>query len=128
LLADAVMVLHFSFILYVVLGGFLAWRWPWALVVHLFAAGWGALTVAFPRLVLCPLTDWENRARRAAGEQGLPPSGFIDHYIEGVIYPDQYAGLIQGLAALVVLVSYVGALWRIRSRRSRTGVKAECGR
>lgn len=116
LLADAVMVVHFGFLGYVVLGGFLAWRWLWALLPHLLAAGWGGLTVGFPATLACPLTAWEDSARRAAGQQGLPASGFIDHYLEGVVYPERYTGLIQGSAAVVVLVSWVGAYRRIRAR------------
>ncbi|MGH3647456.1 MAG: DUF2784 domain-containing protein [Micromonosporaceae bacterium] len=122
LLADAVMTLHFGFIGYVVLGGFLSWRWPWALAPHLVAVVWGALTVAFPVTVICPLTAWEDGARRAAGEQGLPASGFIDHYLENVIYPEKYTSLLQALAATVVLVSWTGAWWRLRRRSAQSGV------
>lgn len=116
LLADAVMTLHFGFIGYVVLGGFLGWRWRWAVLPHVIAVCWGALTVAFPVTVICPLTDWEDRARRAAGQQGLPASGFIDHYIENVVYPERYTGLLQALAGTVVLVSWFGVWWRHRRR------------
>lgn len=116
LLADAVMVAHFGFLGYVVLGGFLAWRWPWALLPHLIAAGWGGLTVLFPATLSCPLTAWEDAARHAAGQQGLPASGFIDHYLEGVVYPERYTGLIQGTAAVVVLVSWLGAYHRVFTR------------
>ena len=121
LLADAVMTLHFGFLGYVVLGGFLAWRWPWALLPHVVAAAWGLLIVLFPATVICPLTTWEDWARRAAGEQGLPPTGFIDHYLENVVYPERYTGLLQALAAVLVLVSWVGAWLRVRRRdRSRS--------
>ncbi len=121
LLADVVMVAHFGFLGYVVLGGFLAWRWPWALLPHLIAAGWGGLTVLFPATLTCPLTAWEDAARHAAGEQGLPASGFIDHYLEGVVYPERYTGLIQAAAAVVVLVSWLGAYHRgfARTRERR---------
>ncbi|HEX2419556.1 MAG TPA: DUF2784 domain-containing protein [Micromonosporaceae bacterium] len=116
LLADTVMVLHFGFLGYVVLGGFLAWRWPWGLPPHLLAAAWGGLTVLFPATLSCPLTALEDAARRAAGQQGLPASGFIDHYLEDVVYPERYTGLIQVTAAIVVLVSWLGAYPRIRAR------------
>jgi hypothetical protein len=118
LLADAVMVLHFGFLAYVVFGGFLAWRWPWALSPHLLAAGWGGLTVLFPATLSCPLTAWEDAARRAAGQRGLPASGFIDHYLEGVVYPERYTGLIQASAALIVTVSWLGIYFRVRAARS----------
>jgi hypothetical protein len=31
LLGDAVMLVHFAFLVFVVTGGFLAWRWPWVI-------------------------------------------------------------------------------------------------
>ncbi|MGH3659067.1 MAG: DUF2784 domain-containing protein [Micromonosporaceae bacterium] len=120
LLADGVMILHFGFLGYVVLGGLLAWRWWWALPPHLLACAWGALTVAFPGTVLCPLTAWEDSASRAAGQQGLPPSGFVDHYLEDVVYPERYAPVIQALAAVVVLISWYGAYRRFRTRAGRS--------
>ncbi len=69
LLADAVMLAHFGFLLFLVLGGFLAWRHRWVLVPHIAAVGWAALSVAG---MDCPLTAWEDDLRRLAGEQGLP--------------------------------------------------------
>ncbi len=118
-LADVVMVLHFGFLLFVVFGGFLAWRWPRALVVHLVAAVWGALVITFP--IDCPLTTAENYFHALAGEEGLPPSGFIDRYIENVLYPEEYTVALRWLVAAVVLFSWAGAVWRLlRRRRDRS--------
>ncbi|MFI9508510.1 DUF2784 domain-containing protein [Nocardia sp. NPDC052566] len=118
LLADAVAAVHFAFVVYVVIGGFLAWRRPRTLVLHLIAFGWGFSTVLFG--VKCPLTDLENWARHRAGVAGLPPSGFIDHYLTGVIYPESALGLVRVLVVVCVTVSWVGYawLWRRRSARS----------
>ncbi|WP_246002264.1 DUF2784 domain-containing protein [Allorhizocola rhizosphaerae] len=113
--ATATMVFHFAFLAYVVTGGFLAWRWPWAIWPHLLLAGWGFSTVAFG--FDCPLTHVEDWARRRAGEQGLA-TGFIDTYLEGVIYPQRYAGLMQLLAGGAVAVSWIGFAFR-RFRRPR---------
>jgi hypothetical protein len=112
-LADVTMVVHFAFLAYVVAGGFLAWRWPWAIWPHLALAGWGLSTIVFR--LNCPLTYVEDWARRRVGERGLG-GGFIDHYLTGVVYPERYAGLIQLLAAITVAVSWTGALigWRRR--------------
>jgi hypothetical protein len=115
-LADAVMVLHFGFLVFVALGGFLAWRWPRWIVPHVAAALWGGITVAFS--IECPLTYLENLFRHRAGEAGLPPSGFIDHYLEGVIYPERYTAPVQAGMAALVITSWVGALLLAR-RRSR---------
>ena len=111
-LAEATMTVHFAFLVYVVAGGFLAWRWPWAIWPHLVLAGWGFSTIVFG--IECPLTHLENWARREAGEQGLS-TGFIDTYLTGVVYPERYTMLLQMLAGLVVLVSWTGFL--IRRRR-----------
>ncbi len=112
-LADLIAVTHVAFIAYVVAGGFLAWRWPRTIGVHLLAASWGfgTILIGFD----CPLTYAENWARRQAGVAQLPEAGFIDHYLTGVIYPDSALGLVRLLAAVAVLVSWVG-YWRLAQR------------
>ena len=111
LLADATMVAHFTFLAYLVAGGFLAWRWPWAIWPHLLAAGWGLSTLVFH--LNCPLTWLEDWSRRKAGGSALS-NGFIDTYLTGIVYPERYTGLLQLLAAAVVAVSWVGLLIRQR--------------
>jgi hypothetical protein len=113
LLAELVMLLHFGFLAYVALGGFLAWRWPWLAVPHAVAAVWGALnaTVGIP----CPLTAWEEAARRRAGEEGLP-RGFIDTYLTGVVYPEEHLITMQLLLAALVLTSWTGFVLQLRRR------------
>ncbi|GAA5092075.1 DUF2784 domain-containing protein [Nocardia iowensis] len=119
LLADATAAAHFVFVAYVVVGGFIAWRWPRSIWLHLIAFGWGFGTVLF-RLD-CPLTHLENWARHRAGQAGLPPSGFIDHYITGVIYPESALVTVRVLVAVGVLVSWVGYGWlRRRAAGSAT--------
>ncbi|QIS12056.1 DUF2784 domain-containing protein [Nocardia arthritidis] len=122
LLADAVAAVHFAFVAYVVVGGFVAWRWPRTIWLHLLAFGWGFSTVLFG--LECPLTYLESWARRRAGEAGLPPSGFIAHYITGVLYPERALGLIRVLVALVVAASWVGYLW-LRHRRAAKALPAQ---
>lgn len=117
LLATAILVVHFGYLAYLLAGGFLAWRWPRTLWLHVIAAAWGFVVVAAQ--LTCPLTVAENWARRRAGEP-TTAQGFIDHYIEGVLYPQRYTGLVQALAAVVVLGSWTG-LARRRRRRARTG-------
>ncbi|AYF88048.1 DUF2784 domain-containing protein [Pseudomonas sp. JS3066] len=103
--ADAVLLLHLAFILFVVSGGLLVLKWPRLALLHLPAVAWGA-TVEFLHLI-CPLTPLENRLRLAAGEQGYS-GGFIEHYLVPMIYP---AGLTPGiqlwLGAFVLLLNLV---------------------
>lgn len=114
-LATAVLVLHFCFLAYVVLGGFLVWRWPKAFWPHLAAAAWGLAVVTVP--LTCPLTVAEHWARRRAG-QSVSDRGFIDTYIENVLYPERYTHLLQVLVGVLVLVSYAVALVKLRHRRA----------
>src|SRR4029450_13264656 len=113
-LADGVLVVHLGFLAFVGLGGFLAWRWPRWLVAHVAAVSWGAVAVAFS--LRCPLTVLEDALRRRAGQPGLGPTGFVDSYIEGVVYPERDAGLVRALVGAVVVVSWWGVLTRRRAR------------
>jgi hypothetical protein len=91
MLADLVVILHFAFVLFVILGGLLVLRWPRLAYVHLPVALYGALI----ELVgwICPLTPLEKRLRESAGLQGYQ-GGFVEHYILPVLYP---AGLTRGV-------------------------------
>jgi Protein of Unknown function (DUF2784) len=115
--ADAAMVAHFSFLAYLAVGGFLAWRWPRTLWAHLGTALYGLFNVlvGWP----CPLTHLEDWGRTGAGEATLPATGFIDHYLAGVVYPQEHETVAQGLVAAVVLVSWVGFAHRRRRLPTR---------
>jgi Protein of Unknown function (DUF2784) len=105
LLADAVMLAHFGFLVFVALGGFLARRVRGVFGVHVLAVGWGSITVLVG--LPCPLTAWEDRFRLLAGQQGLP-AGFIDTYLTGVVYPAEHLRTMQLMVAGLVLVSWLG--------------------
>jgi Protein of Unknown function (DUF2784) len=122
LLTKLIIGLHFLFLLYVVFGGFLAWRWPRMIWPHLAAAVWGAgIAVG---VLECPLTAAENWARTQAGAEA-PAAGFIDRFVEGVIYPQQYTGRLQGLAAAVILASWLGVYASYRRRRELAATRGE---
>jgi hypothetical protein len=116
LLADLVVLLHTAFVLFVVLGGLLALRWPRAAWFHLPAVLWGA-GIEFVAGI-CPLTPLENHLRQLGGEAGYA-GGFVEHYVLPVLYP---AGLTHGMQlvlgtfVLVLNVVVYAIVWR-RSRR-----------
>ncbi len=87
LAADALLLTHAAFILFVVFGGLLVLRWPALKWLHLPAALWGALIELGGWH--CPLTRWENLLRGRAGG-----GGFIDYYVARAIYP---SGLTRGI-------------------------------
>ncbi|MBP7146303.1 MAG: DUF2784 domain-containing protein [Acidobacteria bacterium] len=90
LLADAVLVLHLGFIVFVAIGGLLALRWPRAAWPHLACVAWGVLVMATGWL--CPLTPLESWLRERAGQAAIGES-FIEHYLVPLIYP---ANLTRG--------------------------------
>jgi Protein of Unknown function (DUF2784) len=120
LLTTLVLALHFSYLAYLVVGGFFAWRWPRTIWLHLVAAVWGLAVIGIP--MECPLTYAEDWSRRRAGEAGLT-QGFIDRYIEGVLYPERFTGLLQALVAVLVVGSYAGFFVLQRRRRARRPVE-----
>ena len=107
--ADAVLFLHFSFIVFVVIGGLLAiWR-RGVLFIHLPAALWGVFVELTGRV--CPLTSLENTFRIKAGYAGYSKS-FVEHYLLGIIYPEGLTREVQYfLGALVVVVNVAIYLW-----------------
>ena len=117
--ADAVALVHLAFVLFVVFGGLLVWRWPRLAGFHLPAVGWGAW-IEFAG-ELCPLTPLENHLRQLTGAAGYA-GGFIDHYLWPLLYP---AGLTRegqwalGAGVLVFNIVVYGVLWIRRIRRIR---------
>lgn len=112
LLADLVLVLHAAFILFVVLGGLLVWRWPRLGWLHLPAAVWGTLIALFGWY--CPLTPLENHWRRLAGQRGYD-TGFIQHYLLSFIYPEGLTRPMQiamGVGVIVITALVYGVSWR----------------
>ena len=111
-IADAILVLHFAFIAFVLVGGVAVLRWPRLAWIHVPAAIWGVL-IEFAGWI-CPLTPLENSFRERAGQGGYS-GGFIDHYITSIIYPDGLTRTMQfGIGALVLAINayvYV-TLWR----------------
>lgn len=115
-LADVLLVLHGLFILFVLAGGALVWRWPRLAWLHLPAVAWAAW-VAWAGWI-CPLTPLENALRRAAGQAGYA-GGFVEHYLLGMIYPEGLTrGAQIGLGLFVALLN-LGVYVLLLRRRGR---------
>jgi len=114
--ADAVLLLHAAFIVFVVLGALLVARWPAVAWLHLPAAAWGVWIEWSGGL--CPLTPLEQRLRLAAGEQGYR-GGFIEHYLTGAIYPEGLTREWQWALGAFVLLLNVGLYAAICAARRR---------
>jgi len=116
--ADALVVIHLGFILFVMLGGLLLLRWPSLIWLHVPAVAWGVIVECLH--LGCPLTPWENQMRRMAGQAGYE-GGFIEHYLIPLIYPAGLTPAIQlWLGAIVVLVNAAVYAWLIGRWRRKT--------
>ncbi|WP_026117565.1 DUF2784 domain-containing protein [Nocardiopsis alkaliphila] len=115
-IGEGAMILHMAFLIYLVIGGYIAWRWPVLFWPHLACALYslGITVIGWA----CPLTHVENWGREQAGQAGLPPAGFIDHYLTGVIYPAEHLVTVRLLVALSIAVSWLGLLY-LHLRRKR---------
>lgn len=114
--ADLVMVVHFLFALYVVLGGIAVWRWPRSAWLHVPAFTWGLLVVA--KNWVCPLTPIEQNLRLAAGEQGYQ-GGFLAHYIEPILYPEGLPQDLRLFFAIGLIILNIALYWHAYYRRRR---------
>ena len=119
ILADATVVLHLAFVLFVVLGGLIVAQWPRVAWVHLPAAAWAAW-VEFAGWV-CPLTPLENWLREQSGGTAYT-SSFIEHYLLPILYPASLSRELQwALGGIVLLVNAV--VYIVVFRRWRSAVK-----
>jgi len=118
-LAALVLAAHFLFVLFVVLGGLLALRWPRAAWLHLPAAAWGVAIEFFGWI--CPLTPLENELRARAGQAGYE-GDFIARYLVPVIYPEgltrEAQFVLGGFTLVLNLAIYAVVVRRLRRTRS----------
>jgi hypothetical protein len=118
--AGVVVVVHLAYVVFVLVGGFLAWRWRSLARYHVPAV---MVSAALPLAGLdCPLTDLEKWLHTQAGDAPYT-GGFIEHYLvepilSGGLTPDLH--LVLRVATItVVAVAYVGVLSLRRQAASR---------
>src|SRR6188474_2502269 len=118
LLADAILVLHFAFVLFVVAGLLLTWigyfagwkfvRNPWFRGAHLLAM---AVVVAESLFgVICPLTKWEGALRLKAGEDPAYAGSFIQHWVHRVMFfeiSEQTFTMVYVVVFVLIVLSLV---------------------
>jgi len=118
LLADAVLLFHLAFIVFVGVGGLLVLWWKRAMWLHLPLAAWGVWIELSGDV--CPLTPLENALRRMAGEQGYS-GGFIEHYILPTVSPPGLTREVQLVLAALVVVLNLGIYGFVWARRRQKG-------
>jgi hypothetical protein len=114
-LATIVVVVHVAFVIFVVVGGALAMRWPKVAVVHLPAVVW-AVYIEWSGAI-CPLTPLENTLRTAAGLEAYA-GDFVTEYVFPLLYPDGLTRRAQAVIGFVVLALNLLSYSLLRKRRS----------
>ena len=130
-LADAILVVHFAYVAFVVvglvlvwLGYFLGWGWVrnfWFRALHLASMG---IVVAESVLgIVCPLTVWEDDLRRRAGQDPGSEKGFVAEWVHRLMFFDLEPWVftiiyVVFFAALVTSFILVRPRW---PRRKPTG-------
>jgi hypothetical protein len=123
LAADAILLLHVLFVIFIVfglvlvfVGKALTWHWvrnPWFRLLHLIAIA--VVVIQSWLLVICPLTTIEIALRNRAGDAGYSGS-FISHWLETFLYyqaPPWVFIVCYTLFGVIVVLSW---FW-IRPRR-----------
>ncbi|MGA8259756.1 MAG: DUF2784 domain-containing protein [Arenicellales bacterium] len=122
---DLVVLAHFGFILWVAIGGLLAIARWWLGCLHLPALLWAVLLEW--NGWICPLTPLENELRTSVG---LPVyhTGFIEHYLVPLIYPEGLTRHIQmALAVALVLANGAAYIYVVRKHFFKRGNRDRYG-
>ena len=113
ILTELTIIFHFLFILFVIAGGFFAYRKLWLIILHLCSVAWAVIAEITPG-VICPLTKVENYFAFLAGLSTYQED-FIAHYLVPVIYQEDVSVNIQYvLIAVVVCINLIAytLLWK----------------
>lgn len=118
LLADTALLLHLTFVVFVIFGALFAFHHPRIAWIHIPMVLWSVVVnlMHWP----CPLTPLEKYFRAQAGQAGYE-GGFIAHYLVPLIYPQGMSydvGVMIGFGVFFGNVVIYG-LVIYRARRNR---------
>ena len=115
--ATLILLLHFSFILFVIFGALLILRFKKIIYFHLPAVAWGAYIELSHSI--CPLTHLESYFLKKAGKDQYSID-FIENYVFKIIYPAALNYEIQTyLGVILIFVNLV--IYYYIVKKSRTG-------
>jgi hypothetical protein len=123
ILALVVVGLHYCYLGYLLLGGYVAWRWPRTFVLHVVIVAWAVLVVTAH--APCPLTWLQNELRTLGGQPALRDS-FLNSYIRGVFYPAGHELVVRGVVGAWVLISWI--ILAVRRDLGRPAHEIQAGR
>jgi hypothetical protein len=108
-LADALVLMHLGWILFLIFGALAGRRWPWVKWLHLSGLAFALVLTAAGWI--CPLTHLEVALRGSGpGAGGGYPGSFLGHYAERWVYPGAPQGsILLGLLGIVGLSAWAYA-------------------
>ena len=116
-LADAILLTHLAFIVWVMFGALLTRARAWLAALHIVSVVYGIVAELAPWP--CPLTLAENFFEARAGL--VPYQGpFVLHYLDAIVYPDFPSALVVASGVLVCFINlliYGFRLYRYWVRR-----------
>ena len=101
LLTRLTVIIHFLFIVFVIIGGFFIHKKRWIIFVHLTSVIW-AIYAESASGVICPLTTIENYFGYRAGISTYKED-FITRYLIPIIYQENIGSSIQITLVLIVI-------------------------
>ncbi|WP_428121721.1 DUF2784 domain-containing protein [Candidatus Poriferisodalis sp.] len=102
---------HLAYVVFLIVGGFLAWRKPKLVKWHV-----GAIVAAAVVNITasdCPLTVWEKWFLRQAGDVPYE-TGFISHYLVEPIYRPGINGGVNFVLLCCLVIPNAISYWRLR--------------
>lgn len=114
-LARLVAASHLSYIVFLLVGGFAAKRWPKLMKWHLAAIGAAGLVNITGSD--CPLTVWEKWFLRQAGRAPYE-TGFISNYLVEPVYPPGITGRVNFVILVALTAPITVSYWRLRKTGS----------
>lgn len=116
-LVNVILAAHLLWIGWVIFGALWTRGRPVWSAFHVLSIVWGIIAEVGPWP--CPLTMAEDWALRRAGMEGLR-GGFLEHYLELIVYPNLPVELIVSVAVLVCSLNLGIYAWRgVRWLRGR---------
>ena len=119
MMADALLVVHFLIVIFIVgglvlvwIGAALGWGWvrkPWFRYLHLGAIAFVAAEALFG--VMCPLTVWEDTLRG-----NVPAESFVGRWVRSLLYYRAPEWVFTAAYVLWTLATLL-TLWLVPPRR-----------
>lgn len=111
-------IVHFLFILFVIVGGFLSYKSKLVRIVHIGSVIWAVYAEISPG-VICPLTTLENYFGNHAGLTTYK-GDFITRYLIPIIYQENVPNNVQLiLIGLVILINVIAYLIYFRTKSKK---------